>query len=248
MVAWARPLRPPTVPLSSESTRRLVPVPGVDIYRRHSVFNGDVGDTARVVASAVSSPVPAGCLVEHGVTRDMHTVRSRVELPVCLGPSLIAQENHRRALVVEFLQIGLCVLHLRHTAECAQEVDGRLDAMPSLIRRLAGQSSHGSMVEEEQRRRNRLPLEASREPLCFHHGARHGDHGLIPPLDYFVLLGGVGRGELSLDAAVCAVGTELDGGELTTTISPEHLELAPGLQLGRRLEALDHRRCLILAC
>jgi hypothetical protein len=119
--------------------------------------------------------------------------------------------------------------------------------MGCYIRCLAVEHTRRGAIEDVDRCRHILTLEVAGQPIRLEHASSHGDHALIPPLHNPILLRGVGGGELALDAALGAVALELHGGEFTSPISTEHLQLLPGLHFDGGLEILDLRWRLILA-
>lgn len=102
-------------------------------------------------------------------------------------------------------------------------------------------------VQDEHHRAHHLAPECRRQLLCLEHAPRHPHDGLVPPLHHAILLSGIWRGEMVLDALFRSVEAELDGVELATTTSPQHTEFLPGLCLNARLEVPDRHRRLVLA-
>ncbi len=162
-------------------------------------------------------PSPTSPFVEHDVPRNADALRCRVEDAVGLDALRIADEDSRRAPVVELADV-VELLGEGETAKDAEVAHHRLAPMPGLVRRLAVKGLGGRAVEEMDGSHHRLPPVDCWHPSLLEEGAGSGHHYLVAALHNAVLLRGVWRGEVALDPLVSAVRRELSRRELATVV------------------------------
>ena len=90
---------------------------------------------------------------------------------VRLGAEFVADEDHWPAPVIEFLEMGLGVLHVNHAPERAQMAHRQVPASLQLVRSFDTDALARSSVEEVHRGAHSLPPKHPRETLGFEHGA-----------------------------------------------------------------------------
>lgn len=83
------------------------------------------------------APLPLACFVEHGIPEDDNAPSAGVEEAARLRYTLVADEDHQCAVVIELLQSSARVLDMADSPEGPKVVDGRPLAVPSLERRVA---------------------------------------------------------------------------------------------------------------
>jgi hypothetical protein len=177
----------------------------------------------QLAVGVLLAPLPS--FVEDDIAGDDDALIDWVIAAISFGPGLIADEDPLLAPVVELLQVRSRHRDVRDTAECSEVVDGGDLAVLGFVRCLAVECARRSSVEDVDCRRHSLTPEVARQPLCFEHALRHGDHTLIVPLHHPVLLRRVRGGELACDATLGVIPAELHRRELTSAICPQHLQL-----------------------
>ena len=92
-------------------------------------------------------PSPAVAFIEHDVACHLHTPRHRVEHAVGLSPLCIADEDPRRAAIIEFANV-VQLLDEGEVAKNAQVADRRLAPVLGFIRCLAIECTGWQAVEQ----------------------------------------------------------------------------------------------------
>jgi hypothetical protein len=125
-------------------------------------------------------------------------------------------------------------------------VDVGSAATPCLIQHHVVDHLGGHPVEQVDCHGDSFSPEHHRNASTLEQAPGHGDHGLVLPLDHAVLLRCVWCSVLPLHASLGTVCFELNRGELTPIVRPQHSQSAASLHLHHHLEFLQHGECITL--
>jgi hypothetical protein len=162
-------------------------------------------------------PSPASPFIEHDVPRDANALCHRVKDAIGLDALRVADEDSRRALVVELADM-VELLGKGKTVEDAEVAHHRLAPVLGLVQRLVIKGLGGRAVEEMDGSHHRLPLVDCWHSSLLEEGAGGSHHCLVAVLNDASLLWGVRRGEVVLDSLVGAVCRELSCREVAAIV------------------------------
>jgi hypothetical protein len=172
----------------------------------------------------------------------MDTLCDKIIHAVCLEATLIADEDHLAATILQLFQARHRNPDIYDAPTCPEVVHRRLLPVLCLERGHVVHAFHWTPIQHIYNNTHSFALEPVGKALGLKHAPGSCHHHVILTLDDVVLLWVVGRCVLTMHTLNHAVLRKLPHGELTVTVSADCPQLQAGLAFRSHLDLLDSSR------